>query len=137
NGPGENYVDRATGSPVGIYKTTASKMFEPYIRPQFFGNRTGVRWIKVTDGTGAGMMVVAKDTVEACASRYDDADFEMDGKPARHIYQVAKRPGAVLNIDMMQAPIGCWGGFTSETPPISTMISANGTYTYTYKIVLL
>jgi len=137
NGPGENYVDRATGSPVGIYKTTVEKMFEPYIRPQFFGNRTGVRWIKVTDGTGAGMMIVAKDTIEACASRYDDADFEVDGKPARHIYQVAKRPGAVLNIDMMQEPIGCWGGFNREMPPIDIEISANGTYTYSYKIVLL
>jgi len=136
-GPGENYSDRATGNPVGIYKTTVEKMYEPYIRPQFFGNRTGVRWIKVTDGTGAGMMIVAKDTIEACASRYDDADFEVDGKPARHIYQVVKRHGAVLNIDMMQEPIGCWGGFTSEIPPISTMISANGTYAYSYKIVLL
>ena len=136
-GPGENYSDRATGSPVGIYKTTVNDMFQPYIRPQFFGNRMGVRWIKVTDGAGAGLMIVAKDTIEACASRYDDADFEVEGSPARHIYQVAKRPGAVLNIDMMQAPIGCWGGFNSEMPPVSAMTPAKGSYTYSYKIVLL
>jgi len=136
-GPGENYSDRATGSPVGIYRTTLDGMFAPYIRPQFFGNRTGVRWIRVTDSGGAGLMVVAKDTFEACASHYDDIDFEVGGKPARHLYQVAKRPGAVLNIDMLQAPVGCCGGFNSETPPISTLISANGTYEYSYKIVLL
>ena len=136
-GPGENYSDRALGSPVGIYKTTINDMFEPYIRPQFFGNRTGVRWIKVTDANGAGIMVIAKDTLEACASNYDDTDFEVEGKPARHLYQVAKRQGAVLNIDMLQAPVGCWGGFTGERAPISMQTRANGTYVYAYKIVLL
>jgi len=136
-GPSENYSDRATGSPVGIYSTTVNGMFEPYIRPQFFGNRTGVRWIKVTDASGAGMMVIAKNTIEACASHYDDSDFEVDGKPARHLYQVAKRQGAVLNIDMLQAPVGCWGGFTGERAPLSMQTSATGTYIYTFKIVLL
>jgi len=135
-GPFENYSDRSTGCKVDVYKTTVEDMYTPYIRPQFFGNRTGVRWFSVTDQKGRGLLINAETTIEACASHFDDSEFDDNG-PIRHIYQAYKREGAILNIDMVQAPIGCWGGFTREVQPVEKQISANGTYTYTFKIVPL
>lgn len=33
-GPGENYIDRASGSKICLYHTTADEMYAPYSRPQ-------------------------------------------------------------------------------------------------------
>jgi beta-galactosidase len=134
-GPGENYSDRATASHIGIYKAKLGDMHTPYTRPQFFGNHTGVRWMAVTNASGDGLLIAAEGTMDACASNYDDADFEQDGRPVRHLHQVPPKRAAVLNIDMLQAPTGCWGGFNAERPPIEEQIPAKGTYTYSYKIV--
>jgi beta-galactosidase len=158
-GPGENYADRATASHLGIHKAKVGDMYTPYTRPQFFGNRTGVRWMAVTNASGDGLLIAAAGTIEACASNYDDADFVQIGAPVRnqgqdpnrvdplnpqsaqntlpvrHLYQVPMKKTAVLNIDMLQAPIGCHGGFNAERPPIEELIPAKGTYTYSYKIV--
>jgi beta-galactosidase len=135
-GPYENYSDRASGCTVDVYKTTLEAMYTPYLRPQFFGNRTGVRWFSVTDQKGSGLLILAETAIEACASRFDDSEFDDNG-PIRHIYQAYKHESAILNIDMFQAPVGCWGGFNRETPPTDMLFPANGTYTYTYKIVPL
>ena len=167
-GPGENYSDRASGSMVGIYETTANEMFIPYIRPQFFGNRLDVRWITMTDSAGDGLKFSAgpasstwirpdldgiippkANVINACASHYNDSDFSLTPQEAarqvvalphlpatsaRHLYQVPKRETVFVNIDMLQAPIGSYGGFCSERPPVEVQIPAKGTYAYSYKI---
>ena len=38
-GPEENYIDRNHGTLVGVYKTTADKMYFNYVRPQENGHR--------------------------------------------------------------------------------------------------
>lgn len=163
-GPWENYSDRAAASQIGVYKTTANDMYVPYMRPQHFGNRTDLRWMALTDVHGDGLMIIAGGpggasqmsqmsqmnqantygltspaiapaTINASASHYDDADFEVDGSPARHIFQVRPRQGIVVNIDAVQAPLGCWGTFSAERPPADTLYSATGVYTYSYRIV--
>lgn len=181
-GHGENYSDRAAGSQVGLYRTTAREMYTPYMRPQFFGNRTDVRWFTVTDSEGDGLRITAGpsnstwarpemdgivppgvNVINACASHYDDSEFDLlppDAPPvrptvidsnqrarrplphvfptvARHIHQVPEHDGVVLNIDMMQAPIGSYGGFSGERAPVEIQIPANGTYTYSFRITPL
>ncbi|MCL1892712.1 MAG: DUF4981 domain-containing protein [Holophagaceae bacterium] len=142
-GPGENYSDRSAASKVGVYNATANDMYVPYARPQHFGNRTDLRWMALTDAHGDGLMIIAGGpgesddpaTINASASHYDDADFEVNGKPARHIHQVRPRLGTVVNIDAIQAPLGCWGTFSAERPPVDTLYPATGLYSYSYKIV--
>lgn len=62
NGPHETYSDRKTSGRVGIYHTSVFDLYEPYIRPQDFGNRTDIRWIELSNGTnpvrfsGEGLM---------------------------------------------------------------------------------
>jgi beta-galactosidase len=132
-GPGENYVDRATGNHVGIYKAKVADMYTPYTRPQFFGNRTGVRWMAVTNASGDGLLIAAAGTIEACASNYDDSDFMQNGRPVRHIHQVPMKKTAVLNIDMLQTSPASLS--RDERPPLEEQVPAKGTYTYSYKSV--
>lgn len=78
-GPGENYVDRASGSKVGRYTTTADDMYFPYVRPQENGHRTDTRWVALS-GAKNGLLVVADKTIGFNALRNTVEDF--DGEDA-------------------------------------------------------
>lgn len=51
-GPEENYSDRRQGARLGIFKDTPENNLSRYLVPQECGNRTGVRWLKVSDMDG-------------------------------------------------------------------------------------
>ncbi|HCI73256.1 MAG TPA: beta-galactosidase [Lachnospiraceae bacterium] len=97
NGPEENYCDRKEGVKLGVYTRTVPDMMERYLVPQETGNRTGVRWAKVTDRSGHGVLVSAagfpdsKDdqasipgTMEFSALPYSPDQLEN----ARHPYEL-------------------------------------------------
>lgn len=54
-GPEENYIDRCEGARLGIFETTAEKNVSGYLVPQECGNRTGVRWLELSDEEGTGL----------------------------------------------------------------------------------
>ncbi len=61
-GPEENYRDRREGARLGIFESSADENLSPYLRPQECGNRTGIRWLEVTEETGEGLRFAAEDT---------------------------------------------------------------------------
>ena len=76
-GPDENYVDRASGSKVGYYKTTAEDMYVPYTRPQENGHRSDIRWVALT-GNKNGLLIVADNTIGFNALRNSVEDFDSE-----------------------------------------------------------
>lgn len=76
-GPGENYCDRASGSKIGRYKTTAEEMYVPYARPQENGHRTDTRWVALSNGRN-GLLVVADSTIGFNALRNSVEDFDSE-----------------------------------------------------------
>jgi beta-galactosidase len=76
-GPGENYIDRASGSKVGLYHTTAEALYFPYVRPQENGHRSDTRWVALTNGK-KGLMVVADSTIGFNALRNSVEDFDTE-----------------------------------------------------------
>jgi beta-galactosidase len=127
-GPMENYSDRNVGSPVGVYAGRTEDQYVPYLRPQFFGNRTDVRWISVTDDEGAGLLVTARDLISAGASNYDEKDFE----GLRHMYLAPKSPYAILNIDYAQAGVG--SAACGPATLAKYQLPGSGSYEYTYRL---
>ncbi len=77
-GPGENYVDRASGSKVGLYTTTAEDMYFPYVRPQENGHRTDTRWVAFSEKKNNGLLVVADSTIGFNALRNTVEDFDSE-----------------------------------------------------------
>ena len=79
-GPWENYVDRLTGSFLGVYESTVSDLYVGYVRPQDNGYRCDVRWFELTDGDGRGVRVSGSEPLFVQALRYGWEDLEL----ARH-----------------------------------------------------
>lgn len=57
-GPMPTYQDRIYER-IGIYKITVNGMWVDYSDPQENGNRTGVRWVALTNEEGRGPTVSA------------------------------------------------------------------------------
>lgn len=55
-GPEETYADRFRGGKLGIYYNKVKDNLSKYLVPQECGNKTQVRYAKVTDGKGRGML---------------------------------------------------------------------------------
>lgn len=62
-GPEENYIDRQTGTRIGLYNTTVKDMWVNYLKPQECGNRTGVRYATIV-GEKKAFSVVAEPQME-------------------------------------------------------------------------
>ena len=78
-GPGENYVDRQTGSFVDLYRTTADAMYtNNYVRPQENGHRTDTRWVTLSRKNGKGLKIVADQTIGFNALRNSVEDFDSE-----------------------------------------------------------
>ena len=55
-GPDETYADRRHGAKLGIYSNKVADNMAKYLVPQECGNKVGVRYAKVTDEKGRGLL---------------------------------------------------------------------------------
>lgn len=79
-GPEENYWDRKAGTPVGLYQSTADRLYFPYVRPQENGHHCDTRWLSLTAGNGGGLLIVADSLIEFNALRNAIEDFDDEEK---------------------------------------------------------
>ncbi|REE00165.1 glycoside hydrolase family 2 TIM barrel-domain containing protein [Marinoscillum furvescens] len=106
-GPHENYIDRKLSAKVGIYEAPVEDLYFQYIRPQEGGYRTDVRWLKLRDQEGNGLMVSGYPVFAFNASYYEKEDFSSTVKKQRtHTTDLQKRDYIVLNIDYEQMGVG-------------------------------
>jgi len=101
-GPHESYVDRKDGAAVGVYSGTVDEQYVPYVVPEENGNKTDVRWLALTDDTGAGLFVAGQPLLEASALHYTAQDLTK----ARHTHELTRRPETSLNLDLVQSGLG-------------------------------
>lgn len=80
-GPQECYWDRQSGARTGLYETSASDEYVPYVRPQENGHHTGCHGLRTKD-----MAIVANGTFEFNALRNSIWDFDSEEAVA-HDYQ--------------------------------------------------
>ena len=113
-GPWENYSDRNTSSFVGLYKDSVKNQYAwNYIRPQESGYKTDVRWLRLTNGNGAGIMIEGIQPIcfSALNMRTEDLDPGLT-KKQQHPTDIKPRNEVYLNIDLRQRGVGgdnSWG----------------------------
>ena len=104
-GPHENYIDRSLSADVGLYKQSVSENYYAYIRPQESSNKTGIRWLSLTDKQEKGWLVAGlgnSSHLSMSAWRYTTEDID----EAVHTYDLKERPFITLNIDYRQMGVG-------------------------------
>ena len=101
-GPWENYWDRKASAMVGLYRSTVTEQYVPYIMPQEHGHRADVRWLSLTDMQGHGVSIVGSPTLEFSASHLTADDLYN----ARHTIDLQPRAEVILNLDHAQRGLG-------------------------------
>ena len=136
NGPVENYQDRNDAAPTAIYKQTVAQQFYHYIRPQETGNKTGIRWYKVKNAKGKGLMIQSDILLSVSALHYFDKDLDDgDQKHQNHPGDLVPRKQTQLHIDYAQMGVGginSWG-----TLPLDKYRLLYKNYEYKFKVTPL
>ena len=120
-GPHESYWDRKTGARVGRFQKSVSDMWHHYVRPQETGNRTDIRWMTLTDQTGAGIKVTGAPTFSGTALPFTHDDLDPGPvKTNTHSSDLVERDFITLHVDWRQMGVGginSWG--TTALPEYS------------------
>ena len=123
-GPGENYVDRNSGSFVGRYESTVAAQYVDYVRPQDCGYKSDVRWVALTNGRGKGVafrgvktskdeltglvsVAMAPMFVQALHYGMEDLEFARHRNGQERIWNPpTPREEVFLNTDVLQTGLG-------------------------------
>ncbi len=121
-GPQETYCDRVQGGKLSVYESLVSDNVQPYLVPQETGNKVGVRWAKVTDRRGRGLIFSGLDDNKVCEDRYSSlpGTMEFSALPytpdqidsARHSYELPSIYQTVVRCSLKQMGVGgddTWG----------------------------
>jgi beta-galactosidase len=111
-GPEETYSDRRRGGRLGVHKGLVKDQLAPYLRPQESGNKTGVRWARLTDSQGRGI-VFQGDSMEFSALHYTPCELES----ALHQHELPAPCRVIARVNMMQMGVGgddSWGARTHD-----------------------
>ena len=96
NGPAETFSDRKTNGRQGVWESTVSDMFYPYMKADDCGNLTDVKWIAVQNqNKNTSLMIAAEGTVEASALHFTPEDLQN----ADHPYKLSPRKETILSVD--------------------------------------
>ena len=108
-GPEETYADRRHGAKLGIYKNKAADNMAKYLVPQECGNKVGVRYAKVTDDSGRGLLF-SGDELSFSALPYTPHELEN----AAHPYELPQVHYTVVRVALAQMGVGgddSWGAW--------------------------
>ena len=115
-GEAETYADRKHGAKLGIYKNMVADNMAHYMVPQECGAKEEVRWAKVTDRKGRGMLFeMDPENGPMMFSALPYTPHEMEN--AMHPYELPEVHYAVVRVAKDQMGIGgddSWGARTHE-----------------------
>jgi beta-galactosidase len=115
------------GAVLGIFEEQI-KDIPQYVTPQEYGNKTGVRYAKVTDETGRGLLFtcnLGEGTEAETMVMYNEIPMEFSATPytphqldlAKHDYELPKMHQTVIRASLKQMGVAgddSWGSKTHE-----------------------
>ena len=115
-GPEETYADRKSGAKLGVYKNRVEDNMARYLVPQECGNKEEVRYAKVTDQKGRGMMFeMTGENGPMSFSALPYTPHELEN--AFHSYELPNIHYTVVRVSKGQMGIGgddSWGAKTHK-----------------------
>jgi len=130
-GPMENYADRKRGFDVGIYKSSVNEQLTPYEKPMEAGNHEDVRWAKLVNSSGAGLMALCDASfLQVSALPYSDEELEK----TEYRIDLPQSTGTVLCISHLTLGVGT-AGCGPRPLPQYTVYAAPVSFTYKLKLL--
>ncbi|MCH5248762.1 MAG: DUF4981 domain-containing protein [Lachnospiraceae bacterium] len=129
NGPEESYEDKKEGARLGIYRNLVKDNMAQYMVPQECGNKTEVRYAKVTDRKGRGFLFTG-DGFNFSALPYTPHEMEL----ARHAYELPKVQYTTIRVAGQQMGVGgddSWGALVH--PEYLIDVSGKVEFTFTFR----
>lgn len=129
-GPVETHIDREFER-IGVYRSTVAREWVDYSRPQENGNKTGVRWVALTDESGFGLLAVGDVPLSVAARHSSKSDVEK----AAYTWQLPKRGETFLNLDMKQMGVGGVDSWSPNALPLEKYrIPGDQSYKFRYRL---
>lgn len=100
-GPHEAYEDKKLSARMGLYRTTATANFEPYVRPQENSAHYNTKWADVTDIGGQGMYFSA-DSFSLSVSHFSPENLTRTA----HDFELIPEPETTVIIDYRNSAVG-------------------------------
>ena len=128
-GPAETYCDRKKGGKIGVYTNEVKDNLALYVVPQECGNKEEVRYAKVRDHKGYGLMF-SGEGMSFSALPYTPHELEN----AKHVYELPQVHYTVIRVSKQQMGIGgddSWGAKTH--PEYLIDISKKLVFEFTFK----
>jgi beta-galactosidase len=127
-GPNPTYIDRKFER-IGLFGGTVDEQWVDYSRPQANGNKVDVRWLRITDDAGYGLLFSAEgQPLSVGAKHYSKETMEASD----YSFQMERSEKVYLNIDHIQLGVGgrnSWGAMAHGPYRLTA-----GTYEYAYRI---
>ncbi len=118
---------------MGRYSGTVSQQLFPYVRPQETGNKVDVRWLALTDSSGAGLLFLGDSLLSISALHFTQGDLDPGlEKGQTHSGELVERPEVYVNVDYRQMGVGgtdSWGAL-----PLPQYRLPYGEYRYRFRL---
>ena len=133
-GETESYPDFSSQSVMGVYETTADKMYTENIKPQESGNHNGVRWAEITDKSGCGIRITALGQ----ALNFKAVDVEEKNlRQSKHMEDVVRTDRTFVHLSGFMRGIGSASCGPDTPDKYKKILHFKETYTYSFKIELI
>jgi len=130
NGPVETFNDRKTNGRQGIWESTVTDFFYPYMKVDDTGNLTDVKWMKIAKkGAKQALLIAAKDTVEASALHFTADDLNA----VTHIYDLVPRDETIVNVNY--GSLGTGGATCGPLPLAQYQLPSSSVYTWEFTLM--
>ena len=156
-GPEENYLDRCSGTRIGLFRTTAEDQYFPYVRPQETGHHIDTRWLSLSDPASShGLLINADGLIQFNVLRnsvedldgedYDDIPYQhinpaknktnenKNLKKQRHVDDIFSRDFVEINVDFKQQGLAGFNSWEDRVLPEFT-IPANEDHSFSFTII--
>jgi beta-galactosidase len=127
----ENYIDRNYGFDAAIYSQNIFDFMEPYAVPQENGNRTGVRWMFLSNKNSEGLLIVADSLLSMSAWPYTEQNIEQ----AKHTIDLKEAGYITLNIDLVQMGVGGNDSWSDVAAPLEKYQIPAKDYQYSFYLL--
>ncbi|MEM9983608.1 MAG: glycoside hydrolase family 2 TIM barrel-domain containing protein [Bacteroidota bacterium] len=131
-GPHENYIDRGHSAFMGLYAGKTQALSESYVKPQEYGNRTGVEWVELAGAEGPKLTITAMDKIAFTVRPYSDENLSQ----ADFTWELQAADYQTLSIDLLQAGIGGIDSWSLKARPIDAYRLLEKRYAYGFRISL-